>query len=49
MIKIAVVGCTGKLGSAIIKNALKDKDVEVRYAIARKGNRFVGKTIYRKD
>ena len=45
MIKIAVVGCTGKLGSAIIKNALKDKDVDVCYAIARKGNRFVGKTI----
>ena len=28
MIKIAVVGCTGKLGSAIMKNALKSKDVD---------------------
>ena len=45
MIKIAVVGCTGKLGSAIIKNALKSKDVDVCYAIARKGNQFVGKSI----
>ena len=45
MIKIAVVGCTGKVGSAIIKNALKCKEVDVCYAIARKGNQFVGKTI----
>lgn len=45
MIKIAVVGCTGKLGTAIMKNALKYKEVDVRYAIARKGNQFVGKTI----
>ena len=45
MIKIAVVGCTGKLGSAIMKNALKSKEVDVCYAIARKGNQLVGKTI----
>lgn len=45
MIKIAVVGCTGKLGSAIMKNALKCTEVDVCYAIARKGNQFVGKTI----
>ena len=45
MIKIAVVGCTGKLGSAIMKTALKCKEVDVCYAIARKGNQFVGKTI----
>lgn len=45
MIKMAVVGCTGKLGSAIMKNALKCKEVDVCYAIARKGNQFVGKTI----
>ena len=45
MIKIAIVGCTGKLGSAIMKSALKNSDVEVGYAIARKGNRFVGKRI----
>ena len=45
MIKIAVVGCTGKLGIAIMKNALKSKEVDVRYAIARRGNQFVGKTI----
>ena len=45
MIKLAIVGCTGKLGSAIMKSALKSTDVEVCYAIARKGNQFVGKSI----
>lgn len=45
MIKIAIVGCTGKLGSAIMRNALKSSDVEVCCAIARKGNHFVGKSI----
>ena len=45
MIKIAIVGCTGKLGSAIMKSALKNSNVEVSYAIARKGNQFVGKEI----
>lgn len=45
MIKIAIVGCTGKLGSAIMKSALKNSNVEVSYAIARKGNQFVGKRI----
>lgn len=43
MIRIAVVGCTGKLGSAIIKNILGKSDVELSYAIARAGNQFVGK------
>lgn len=45
MIKIAIVGCTGKLGSAIMRNALKSTYVEVCYAIARKGNQFVGKNV----
>ncbi len=45
MIKIAIVGCTGKLGSTIMKTALKSADVELCYAIARKGNQFVGKNI----
>ena len=45
MIRIAIVGCTGKLGSAIMKDAVKSNDVEVGYAIARKGNAFVGKNI----
>ena len=43
MIKIAVVGCTGKLGSAITKNILNRKDVILSYAVARQGNQFVGK------
>lgn len=45
MIKIAIVGCTGKLGSAIMKNVLKNKDVNLCYAIARKGNQFVGRSV----
>ena len=45
MVRVAIVGCTGKLGSVIMKNALSRKDIEVSYAIARKGNRFVGQTI----
>ncbi len=42
MLKIAVVGCTGKLGSAIMKKIIVKDDVELSYAIARKGNQFVG-------
>ncbi len=45
MIKIAVVGCTGKLGSAITRNILRRRDVELGYAVARQGNQFVGKDI----
>ena len=45
MIRIAIVGCTGKLGSTIMKNALNRKDIELSYAIARKGNPFVGHNI----
>ncbi|MBQ8040646.1 MAG: hypothetical protein IJ274_12425, partial [Lachnospiraceae bacterium] len=45
MIRIAIVGCTGKLGSSIMKSALKNVDVEVSYAVARKSNQFVGKNI----
>lgn len=45
MIRIAIVGCTGKLGRTVMMNAMKRKDIEVSYAIARKGNRFVGQTI----
>ena len=45
MLRIAVVGCTGKLGSAIVKNILHRNDVELSYAIAREGNVFVGKTV----
>ena len=45
MVRLAVVGCTGKLGSVIMKNAFHRKDVEISYAIARKGNRWVGHTV----
>lgn len=45
MIQIAVVGCTGKLGRSIMKNILNGENVELAYAIARKGNQFVGKCV----
>ncbi|MBE5893609.1 MAG: 4-hydroxy-tetrahydrodipicolinate reductase [Lachnospiraceae bacterium] len=45
MLKIAIVGCTGKLGSAVMKKAFASTDIEVCYAIARKGNQFVGKKV----
>lgn len=43
--RISIVGCTGKLGRAILKNVLNRTDVELSHAIARKGNQFVGKNI----
>jgi len=45
MVKIAIVGCTGKLGSAIMKKTLENTGVQIRCAIARKGNQYVGKSV----
>lgn len=45
MIKIAVVGCTGRLGSLIMKNILDREDVALAYAIGQNGNRFVGQDV----
>lgn len=45
MVRIAVVGCTGKLGSMIMKNALQRADVELNCAVARDGNPFVGRSV----
>lgn len=45
MINIAIVGCTGKLGSAIMKNILRREDVVLKYAIARDGNPHVGERV----
>ncbi len=42
MLKIAVVGCTGKLGSAIMKKIITQENIELSHAIARKGNQYVG-------
>ncbi len=42
MLKIAVVGCTGKLGSAIIKKIINSDNAELSYAVARQGNQFAG-------
>ncbi|MHC1748553.1 MAG: 4-hydroxy-tetrahydrodipicolinate reductase [Cellulosilyticaceae bacterium] len=45
MLKVGIVGCTGKLGKSIIDNIDKTNNIEVAYAIARKGNPFVGKDL----
>lgn len=45
MTNIAIVGCTGKLGSAIMKNILQRSDVTLKYAIARNGNPHVGESV----
>ena len=45
MVRIAVVGCTGKLGKAILKTAFDRTDIKVCYAIARKGNAYVGRKV----
>ena len=42
MVNIAVVGCTGKLGSSIAKNIIKREDVILKYAIGRNGNQYIG-------
>lgn len=43
--RIAIVGCTGKLGGAILKNVFQRKDVEMGYAVARKGSQFAGQAV----
>lgn len=43
--RIAIVGCTGKLGSTIMKNILRRENLVLSYAIARPGNQYVGKRI----
>ncbi|MCL2517680.1 MAG: 4-hydroxy-tetrahydrodipicolinate reductase [Oscillospiraceae bacterium] len=45
MLKISVVGCTGKLGKVIIKNILNDSELKLTSCIGRKGNQFIGQDI----
>jgi len=43
MIKLGVIGCTGKLGSTIIKTIYNQSALELKYVIGRKGNQYIGK------
>ena len=45
MLKIGIVGGTGRLGSLIIKAALDDGESEVGAVIGRSGNPFIGRDI----
>jgi len=44
-VKIAVVGCTGKLGSAVLKSLSGRTEAVPSHAITRSGSSFVGKTV----
>lgn len=37
MVRVAVVGCTGKLGGMIIKDALNKSDIDVWLCNSKKG------------
>lgn len=45
MLKISVVGCTGKLGSVIAQRIYSLEDLELVNAIGRKGNLYIGQDI----
>ena len=45
MLKVGVVGCTGKLGGMVIKDAVERPEIEIAYAIARQGNQYVGHNV----
>jgi 4-hydroxy-tetrahydrodipicolinate reductase len=45
MLKISVVGCTGKLGSIIAKKICTLEDIELVNAIGRKGNQYIRQDI----
>lgn len=45
MIKVSIVGCTGKLGSTIMEAILKRQDIQLIDAITREGNPYSGKDI----
>ena len=45
MLNIGVAGCTGKLGTIIIKNILTAGELKLSSAVGRKGNQFIGKDI----
>ncbi len=45
MIKVGVVGCTGRLGSMIMNAILGNNETELTYAIGRSGNPYIGQDI----
>ena len=42
MLKLGLIGCTGKFGNDIMKYILQSKIIILNKAIARPGNQFVG-------
>ncbi len=45
ILKLAITGCTGRMGQMVLKEASQSPDVEVVGALARPGNPFVGKDV----
>lgn len=45
MLKISIVGCTGKLGSIIARKIYSLENLELVNAIGRKGNQYIGQDI----
>lgn len=45
MLKVSIVGCTGKMGSMIAKKICGSDDIKLVNAIGRKGNQYVGQDI----
>lgn len=45
MITVGLVGCTGKLGTSIMETIYRSNQVELKYAIGRVDNPYVGKDI----
>ena len=45
MLKISIVGCTGKLGSIIARKIYSLENLDLVNAIGRKGNQYIGQDI----
>jgi len=45
MLKLAIIGCTGRMGQMVLKEANQDPNVEISGALTRLGNLFVGQDI----
>lgn len=45
MLKLAITGCTGRMGQMVLKEANQDPIVEIAGALTRPGNAFVGQDV----
>jgi len=45
MLKLAITGCTGRMGQRVLKEANRDPNIEVVGALSRPGNLFLGQDV----